>query len=94
MRRISTSVQNKLFSADQTDDDNTNMTSNLRRKLSFNGSLKSEKLLKTVIGWSGLLYFFFTDNQTWGEAVGLTLFFASGQLQTAMKPPLEEFLPK
>eukprot|EP00112_Aurelia_sp_Birch-Aquarium-sp1_P001306 Seg1137.5 transcript_id=Seg1137.5/GoldUCD/mRNA.D3Y31 product="hypothetical protein" protein_id=Seg1137.5/GoldUCD/D3Y31 len=48
-----------------------------------------KSFLKAFIGWTGLLYFFFTNNEVWGEAIGLTLFFASGQLQTAVKPPLE-----
>ena len=29
-----------------------------------------------------------TSDEVWGEAIGLTLFFASGQLQTVVKPPL------
>ena len=47
-----------------------------------------QALFKILIGWAGLCYFFLTSDEVWGEAVGLTLFFASGQLQTAVKPPL------
>lgn len=46
-----------------------------------------QALIKVLIGWAGLYYFFLTNDEVWGEAVGLTLFFASGQLQTAVRPP-------
>lgn len=47
-----------------------------------------QPLVKLVIGLAGLCYFFITNDEVWGEAIGLTLFFASGQLQTVVKPPL------
>jgi len=47
-----------------------------------------QPLVKALIGLGGLCYFFMTSDEVWGEAIGLTLFFASGQLQTIVKPPL------
>eukprot|EP00794_Sanderia_malayensis_P017828 gene17828-19611_t len=56
----------------------------------FSNKFGAKNIFKALIGWSGLVYFFVAKNEAWGEAIGLTLFFASGQIQNALKPPFLE----